>query len=96
MNTALVSCLPCPYIADMGEKEDALRRALEMAPDSIRLLAREAGVSDKLLRLIRDGYRTATPRTIEKLAKAMERFAERHTQAAQLLRDSTQDQEVEP
>lgn len=71
-----------------GVREDAVRRASELAPGSVRALADEAGVSEGLLRFIRDGQRSATPAVVEALAAALERLSERHADAARILRDS--------
>lgn len=76
-----------------GNLEDAVRAALELAPGSLRALAREAGLSEALLRRIRDGTRTATPETVGKVAGALERLRDRHDEAARVLRDSLQRQE---
>lgn len=70
------------------EREDAVRRALELAPGSLRALAEEAGVSEALLRAVRDGQRRATRTTVEALAGALERLADRSGQAAATLRDT--------
>ena len=55
---------------------------------SMRMLAQEAGVSDTLLRLIRDDRRTATPATVEALADALDRLSSRNAHAARVLRDT--------
>ena len=92
--TTLASCLGRPYYADMTTgMEEAARRALAMAPGSLRALADRAGLSEKLLRLIRDGERTATERTVTALAEALDEFADEHTQAATILRDALQRRE---
>lgn len=70
------------------EREDAVRRALDLAPGSLRALAEEAGVSEALLRAVRDGQRRATQATVEALAGALERLAGRNAQAAATLRDT--------
>lgn len=87
-----VAALPAgPHYADM--MEDAVRRALELAPGSTRALAGKAGVSPRLLRLIRDGERTATPRVVAALAKACERMADESAAAARVLRESLSEEE---
>lgn len=86
----------CAYIAYMGIQEDAVRNALESFPGSIRRLASVAGVSEGLLRAIRDGHRTATPRTVGKIADSLEAMAEAQADSARILRSSLQGQEVEP
>ncbi|MBI4540276.1 MAG: hypothetical protein HY704_12295 [Gemmatimonadetes bacterium] len=44
-------------------------------------------MSHRLLMLIRDGERTATPRVVAALADALERLAGRHAEAARVLRE---------
>jgi hypothetical protein len=73
--------------------EDAVRRALELAPGSIRALAQEAGISPRLLRMIRDGERTATPRVVAALASACDRMADHSAAAARVLRESLSKEE---
>lgn len=93
-STTLAHQAPCPYYGDMnGQTEDAVRRALELHPGSMRSLALEAGLSPRLLVLIRDGERRATRATAEKLVAALERWSERTTEAAQILRESLQREE---
>jgi len=78
-----------PHIGYMETtREDAVRKALELNTGSMRALAEEAGVTHGLLRMIRDGERSATPATVEKLAAALERWSERTTEAAHVLRQS--------
>lgn len=69
------------------EMEDAVRRALDDAPASLRAIAREAGVSQALLTMIRSGRRAATAETVEAVATALERLSERHAEAARVLRE---------
>jgi hypothetical protein len=78
----------------MGINEDAVRQALDSFPGSIRTLAAAAGVSEGLLRAIRDGRRVATPRVVGMIAEAMEEMAERQSNAARILRDSLQGKEA--
>ena len=88
MSSALALQEARPYSSDMTpEREDAVRRALKIAPSSMLALAQEAGVSEKLLRLIRDEKRSATPRVVEALAGALERVSDRHGEAARILRE---------
>lgn len=68
------------------EREDAVRRALDMASGSLRALADEANVSEGLLRHIRDGRRRATPAVVTAVAEALDRRAARAAEAAALLR----------
>ena len=80
----------------MGEREDAVRRATALHGGSLRALAREAGLSTRLLAMVVAGDRTATVRTIEKLAEAMDRLSKRHAEAAFVLQESvTQEREEE-
>lgn len=66
-----------PQVEDaMSDPRAALRQALEATPTSIRALAREAGVSHRLLRLVRDGERRLTPETRDAVADALRRWAE--------------------
>lgn len=78
----------CAYFAHMGKKEDAVRKALELYPGSIRSLAAASGVSEALLRAIRDGERSATTRTVAFIAYAMEAMGKSELEAARILKDS--------
>lgn len=70
------------------KRENAVRRALKRAPGTLRALAREAGVSLRLLQLIRDGERSATPEVVAALAHALERLAKQNAEAARVLRQA--------
>lgn len=61
----------------MQDESAALREALEAVPTSIRRLAEEAGVDEKLLRMIRDGDRRLTPSVRNTLLGALRRWEER-------------------
>lgn len=74
--------------------EDAVRQAMEAWPGSIHGLARAAGVSEGLLRFIRDGERSATPATLKALAEALSHSADRQSEAARILRESLTDREA--
>lgn len=78
----------CLQYVDIGAGEDAVRAAIELNTGSMRALARNAGISIKLLVLIRDGERTATAATIEALAAAFEGMTEHTSEAARILRDT--------
>jgi hypothetical protein len=67
--------------------------AAVIAPESLRALANEAGVSARLLAMIRDGQRSATPRVVAALADALERLGKRNTDAARVLRESLSTEE---
>lgn len=49
------------------------------------------GVSYTLLCLIRDGERTATPRTVEAVAEALERIASQLDEAARVSREALEE-----
>ncbi len=84
----------CHYFDDMTtEMEDAARRALELAPTSMRALAREAGVDPSLLVRIRAGERSAMPQVVAALVCALDRLAGRHAQAADVLREALSTEE---
>lgn len=63
-----------PHVGDMEETEAALRKVLDLNPASLRALAREAGVSPKLIRMLRDGERRLTPEVRGALADALRRW----------------------
>ena len=84
----LATFLACPHISDMGVLEDVVREALKLSPHSIRAIAEEAGVSEKLLRMIRDGERTATVPVVTALADAMERLSEQQAGATSMLKNT--------
>ena len=84
----------CVYFEYMNtSREDAIRKALELNPGSLRHLAIEAGVSPALLRFIQAGERTATAPTVEKVADALERWTERTSEAARILREALNGEE---
>lgn len=70
--------------------------AVEAAPGSIRELADEAGVSDTLIRLVRDGDRRLTPATRDALADALRRWGARCEAAAEGLASADVDEPKEP
>lgn len=63
----------------------ALRRALDAAPASIRALARDAGVSPRLVTMIRDGERRMTRETRDALLRAVSDRADRYGDAREAL-----------
>lgn len=69
--------------------------AVEAAPGSIRQLAEEAGVSEALIRHVRDGRRRLTPATRDALSGALRRWAARCEAAASGLEGSAP-QRAEP
>lgn len=54
-----------------------LREAIELAPCSVRSLAKAAGVSPAILQHIRSGLRAATPDVAERVAAALEHWGAR-------------------
>lgn len=86
MSTALDWTVNCPYYADtMSDSRAALRQALDAIPASTRALAEEAGVDEKLLRMIRDGERRLTPETRDALVGALRRWGGRLDEAGEAL-----------
>lgn len=86
MSTALDVAPSRPYCADaMSDSRAALRQALDAIPASTRALAEEAGVDEKLLRMIRDGERRLTPETRDALAGALRRWRGRLDRAIEAL-----------
>lgn len=69
-----------------------IERILDEAPGSIRELAREAGVSERLIRAVRDGMRRLTPATRDALAAVLRRWAGR----CQALAEELESLELEP
>lgn len=62
-----------------------LQRILREAPGSIRELAREAGVSNALLRAVRDGDRRLTPATRKAVAAALRQWEDTCGELAEAL-----------
>lgn len=90
----VAALLSCPYSKDMvTRREDAVRRAIELAPQSERALALAAGISPRLLSMIRHGERTATPRVVAALAEVLEATASDSADAGRILRESLTQEE---
>lgn len=86
MNTKLDVAQVSPYNADaMSDSRAALRQALAAIPTSTRALAEEAGVDEKLIRMIRNGERRLTPKTRDALAGALRRWQGRLDGAVEAL-----------
>lgn len=69
----------------MEDGQAVVERVLQEVPGSLRALAREAGVSHGLLVAIRQGRRSLTPETREKLVGALRSWGETcHALAATL------------
>lgn len=79
----------------MDEPRAALQEALEAIPASIRALAREADVSPRLLRLIRDGRRRLTPEARDAVAEALRRWEADCREAAESLEAANLDSNQE-
>lgn len=69
----------------MGDGEAALREVLDRSPASIRALAHAAGVSEGLLRAIRDDRRRLTPQVRGALVEALRERAEIYGELAEAL-----------
>lgn len=69
----------------MSEPSDALRTALDAAPGSIRSLARDAGVSPRLLTLVRDGERRLTRETRDRVLRVLREREARYGEAVEAL-----------
>lgn len=80
------------YVENTMNGRDALEDAMEETPGSIRELAAEAGVSDFLLRAIRDGDRRLTEETRAMVVAALRRWSERTDDLA----DALEAAELEP
>ena len=78
----------------MTRLEEALRKALEQAPGTLRAIAREAGVPHSTLVRIKRGERGATVEVARAVADAFGRWSGRCGSAEGLLRDALS-QEVE-
>lgn len=72
----------------MGIPEDVVREALRLIPGFTRALEREAVEREIRLRQIRDGERSGTLGTLGRPAGVRGDMAERHSDAARILRDS--------
>ena len=68
---------------------DAVRRALKLAPCSLRALAREAKVPHVTLVLVRSAKRQATPAVAAALSAALDAWAARCHDAAKGLRKAS-------
>lgn len=77
----------------MSTKAAAVKRALGLAPGSLRALAREAGVSHALLLMVCRGQRGATRPVMAKVAAALTRWAANCERGATALRRASAQQE---
>lgn len=76
-------------IVAMGSLRKALSEAMELGPGTLRELARESGVSVGHLSRILSGERNGTPEIAERVGEAFQRWAERSSEAAAIIRRST-------
>ena len=67
---------------------DAVRKALELAPSSLREIAGEAGVPHSTLVRIMSGERGATPEVAGAVAAALARWGRRCSQAERTIRQA--------
>ena len=68
--------------------DDAVRKALGLAPCSMRLLAQEAGVDPSLVTRITEGERRASPETAAKIEAALLVLRDRCDEAARIIREA--------
>lgn len=76
-----------PYRRNAMTDRDALRDLLDDLPYGAAALARDAGVSDRLLRMVRDGDRRLTPEVRDALVEALVRRIVRLGEAVEALED---------
>ena len=67
---------------------NAVARAIERAPCSLRALANEAGLAPSTLSRIRSGKRSATPEVARAVAEALDRWGERCGELARSVRQA--------
>lgn len=85
MTAPLAPAPPRAHFTHNMDVQAALQKVLETSPGSIRALAREAGVSEALLRAVRDGERRLTRETRDALASALRRWKTRCEEALEAL-----------
>lgn len=85
MTTSLVSPNVCPHYEDMGQTQAILQKVLDSVPASTRALAREADISPRLLRMIRDGDRRLTSEVRDALIRTLRAWGEECIEAAEAL-----------
>lgn len=74
-----------PYLGNTMSEREVLRELLDDLPYGASALGRDAGVSDRLLRMIRDGDRPLTARVRDDLAAALRRRVARLRSAIEAL-----------
>jgi transcriptional regulator with XRE-family HTH domain len=75
--------------------KEAVAKALERSPGSLRALAQEAGLSRSTLSRIQSGERVPNLAEVRALAEALARWEARCWEAERLLRKALQEQEKE-
>ena len=78
------------HIGDVDDVTDAVRKAIDAAPCSMRQLAEAAGVDHAALVRIRSGERTATRDVAVRVAAALETWAGDCRESARTIRQATQ------
>ena len=79
----------------MSDLAEAVRKAVEGAPCSERMLAEEAGIDQSILVRIRSGDRNATPAGARKVADALARWADQCQALSDDLMDALRAEEEE-
>lgn len=70
----------------MAPPSNRVQSVLAELPTGLSALAQEAGISQALLSLIKSGHRSLTPKVAVQLAKTLDRWAARCTEAAEVIR----------
>jgi hypothetical protein len=83
----------CAYDSYTMKAPAVLRKVLDAIPASTLQLAHEAGVSEGLLRAVRDGRRRLTRRTRDRLVAALRTWGRRCDELADLLETATVEEE---
>lgn len=76
-----------PYIGNTMNDQRVLHNLLDTAPYGANALARDTGVSARLLRMVRDGDRRLTPEVRDALVAAISRRAARLGEVVEALED---------
>lgn len=74
----------------LSNYQKATSQAIDLAPGTIRELARESGIHQAMLSRIRQGERNPTDETMKKIEKALRAYAERSAKAANIIRAAIQ------
>jgi len=73
---------------NMDTYQQAIRRAIELAPGTIRELGRNAGIDQSWLIRIRQGEKSPSDVQMEKVFMALADYADRSARAAQIIREA--------